>query len=504
MYILGGQELFYQLFYQLGTDMRLARLAASNIVHLVFVGLFGFVIFGGFFSTIKNIFYPRDMDFLLSHSLKFSSIFRVKFIETLITISWMVFTASIPVFIGYGRFLDAPWYYYPVSFLVLMLFILIPASIGIGLNLIIVKVFTKKTVTVITFILGLALSFVVVFYLNEMNRELVISGNMTQRLFDFLVRIDDVLEAKVGFNPMYIASNSVINLAYNNIENFYNNFYRLLAESTILFFAVLFFYPYLYSKKLFSYRLDFKRTIINKNNEFSKKSKRWWVWKKELHNFIDDIIYWPQIFIIIGIIVIYALHIDGLTHLFRPSSLNTSVIINNVFVGMIVVSLAGRYIYPSLSGENGYYWILKSAPLKLSDWMYKKFFVYFIVLLVAAQVMITTFNLRINTTFSMHILSWLYVFFTVFMVTVLGYLFGVLFLNFKEPDIWKIATNAGGILYLITGFIMVTFISMIILIPSSTPSGFRLIPTLVGASLILASSVFLLKLSTKLLKQHYY
>ncbi|MGZ6210578.1 MAG: putative ABC transporter permease subunit, partial [Syntrophales bacterium] len=138
---------------------------------------------------------------------------------------------------------------------------------------------------------------------------------------------------------------------------------------------------------------------------------------KEIKTFFRDQTQWPQIFLIIALIVIYLYNFSVLP--LDKSPIRT-VYLQNIFsflnMGLatfVLTAVAARFVYPAVSMEGEAFWIVRSSPVKIRTLLWIKFCVYYVPLLLLAEILIVVSNMLLHVTPFMMLLSVMTVFFMV-------------------------------------------------------------------------------------------
>jgi ABC-2 type transport system permease protein len=126
----------------------------------------------------------------------------------------------------------------------------------------------------------------------------------------------------------------------------------------------------------------------------------------------------------------------------------------------VLTAVAARFVYPAVSIEGEAFWIVRSSPVQIRTLLRIKFFVYYIPLLVLAEVLIVVSNLLLNVTPFMMALSVTTVFSMVPGVVAMGIGFGAAYPDFQSENPAQSVTSFGGLLYMIlcAGFIAVVIV----------------------------------------------
>ena len=138
---------------------------------------------------------------------------------------------------------------------------------------------------------------------------------------------------------------------------------------------------------------------------------------KEIKTFFRDQTQWSQIFLVAALIVIYLYNFSVLP--LEKSSIKIEYLQNLIsFLNMglaafVLTAVAARFVFPAVSMEGDAFWIVKSSPVSIRTFLWIKFFVYFIPLLLLSEVLIVVTNLLLHVTPFMMVISVLTTFFMV-------------------------------------------------------------------------------------------
>ncbi|HUL00380.1 MAG TPA: hypothetical protein VLX29_05925, partial [Nitrospirota bacterium] len=184
---------------------------------------------------------------------------------------------------------------------------------------------------------------------------------------------------------------------------------------------------------------------------------------KDLKLFFRDTSQWSQIFLLVALMVvyIYSFKLLPLERADMPSFFLQNLIsfLNLGLVGFVVSAVAVRFVFPAVSLEGNSFWIIRSAPLALKDFLWAKFWSSLLPLLLLAEILITLSNTLLKVSPFMMWLGIATTFMMTFGITALGVGLGAVFPFFKHENVAQIPTGFGGIIYML---ITMLFIGVLI------------------------------------------
>src|SRR4026209_1049652 len=108
----------------------LGNLLVERLLFLLFAFLFVLLLLSNLVIGYTNLFRNRETSFLISLPVPTRTIFQWKFIESTVLASWAFVFLIAPLLAAYGINRGVPWHFYPVTIVLVGLFIILPAVAG--------------------------------------------------------------------------------------------------------------------------------------------------------------------------------------------------------------------------------------------------------------------------------------------------------------------------------------------------------------------------------------
>ena len=175
--------------------------------------------------------------------------------------------------------------------------------------------------------------------------------------------------------------------------------------------------------------------------------------EKELKSFFRDQSQWSQLFLIGALVVIYIYNFKVLP--LDKSPIQTSYLQNLLsFLNMglalfVLTAVAGRFAYPAVSGEKNAFWLVKSSPGSIRGFLWTKFFIYYLPLLILTELLILITNILLQVTPFMMVLSSATVFLLVPGIVAMGIGLGAAYPDFAAENPAQTVTSFGGLVFMI-------------------------------------------------------
>src|SRR5208283_657534 len=168
---------------------------------------------------------------------------------------------------------------------------------------------------------------------------------------------------------------------------------------------------------------------------------------KDLKYFVRDTSQWIQIIFLVGLISIYLFNMLKLPgDLF--SMKNLIYFLNIGFVGFVLSAIGSRLVLPVISIEGQAFWILKTAPFSIRKYVFYKFFLYALPLVIIGQAVAFISVKILKTDEFIRNMTIFSTFFITIAVAGAGVGFGAYFAKFNIKNAEEFITGAPGLIYM--------------------------------------------------------
>jgi len=454
----------YRVLSYFRTVEGLGDLLALRLLSMVLLTFFSILVFSNVVTSLSTFYLSGELDILHSSPVRIESIYRAKFIETLIDSSWMTLIYGLPVFIAYGAVFKAGPSYFAVLLLTIVPFLIIPAAIGIIVTMLLVSAFPARRARDVLVLLGL-LFFVVLYILFRMLRpEQLVDPDAFPTLVQYLTAMRGPVSPLF---PSSWASDALAPLLKKNAGDAL--FFLLMLWSTALAGIVIaewvcgMIYYAGWSRSQEGKRAKLSRSrsadLFFHLAVLPFRGTMRAIVLKDIKLFFRDASQWSQLFLLLALTVVYIYSFKLLP--LERSPLPTIYIQNLIsflnlgMVGFVTSAVAVRFVFPAVSLEGESFWIVRSSPLPLKDFLWAKFWSSVLPLLVLSEVLIVLSNLLLKVSGVMMIIGVSTVFLMTFGIAALGVGMGAAFPRFRYENVAQIPTGFGGIAYMIVTLLFI-------------------------------------------------
>jgi ABC-2 type transport system permease protein len=127
----------------------------------------------------------------------------------------------------------------------------------------------------------------------------------------------------------------------------------------------------------------------------------------------------------------------------------------------VIIAITARFAYPSVSIEAGAFWIVLSSPISLSAFLWIKFSIYLLPLLLLSELLIIATNLLLHVSPFMMALSIVTIFFLTPGVVAMGIGLGAAYPDFASENPSQTVTSFGGLVFMM---LSAAFIGVVIIL----------------------------------------
>ena len=134
LFLAGYLVLAFLLFYHgmlfLAKFPGLGAVLTERLLYTLFAFLFALLLLSNLVIAYTNLFRNRETAFLLSLPVSPQTIFRWKFIESVVLASWAFLFLIAPLLVAFGLVRGVPWHFYPLTVFLIGLFVVLPGVFG--------------------------------------------------------------------------------------------------------------------------------------------------------------------------------------------------------------------------------------------------------------------------------------------------------------------------------------------------------------------------------------
>jgi ABC-2 type transport system permease protein len=478
-YLVVSFGLFYHGLKFIAKFPGLGAVLTERLLYVLFAFLFALLLLSNLIIGYTNLFRNRETAFLLTLPIPAQTIFRWKFIESTVLASWAFVFLIAPLLAAFGLVRGVAWHFYPVTLVLIALFIVLPGVLGAVLATWVGRFLDRRSFQIAMVGTAVVLLALAAFWwkAQPVNDEL-----LDRRTLEAL----DQLLAKTRFTlfpflPSYWLSASVLQWAEGILRS--AAFFALVLLSHTLFFGGIMCTRF--GQVFYDTASAVQSRAGSERNWFHARSGRrfpvgwlekivgqlFWLKRdtralavKDLRMFWRDTTQWGQSVMLFGLLGVYIINLRNFTHqLTSPFWVNLVAFLNLGICSLNLASVTTRFVFPQFSLEGWRLWIIGLAPMGLARVVKTKFWVASILSLFVTSglIMLSCYLLK---------MTWDRVLFFAAVITVMTFALnglaiglGVLYPNLKETNPNKIVSGFGGTLcFVLSSFYILASVLLLV------------------------------------------
>jgi ABC-2 type transport system permease protein len=461
MFILGFAAFFFPVVYQLFYFMFkhfysapvIGPLLVNRLISAFFMTFSIMVVLSAIIAAIPVLYLSRDMDFLFSSPVKIESIFTAQSAKIVFGASWMVFLMGVPIFAAYAEVLKTGLSEYFFILASLIPFCVSLACAGIILTLFLVRYFPAENVRNIALAVMAVFAAVMIVYFRMLQPEKLTGAGIDQvSVFLQGLRTPDSV-----FLPHTYLVNIIKTVTAGGIMQGLGPFLYYAAAGAAMFGVTVFTAKNLYFEGYGRKGARKKEKPLPENYGYEKQGAFTSQLQKDFKYLLRDTSQWIQVIFLFGLVFIYLFNLYKL-----PSELyglkDFIYFLNIAFIGLIMTAIGARFVLPVISNEGKSFWMYKTAPVTMKQYVLRKTFVYGMPLIFTGLVVsfISIGVLKSNA--FVNYLTFFSVMCVTAVITAVGTGFGAYFADFNIKNPEELVTGAAGLAYMFVCFIFTALV----------------------------------------------
>ncbi len=456
--------IFYRVLTYFQSIEGFGDILAFKLLSMTLITFFSLLIFSAILTCLAKLYLAKDLPLVHAMPVSGKKLFLARWLEATFDSSWMVLIYSLPVFLSYAIVYQAGGFYYVVVVLNLVPFCLIASSLSAIAVMVAAILLPAGRIRTVFVFLGLFLALLLVLSFRLIRPEKLVNPESFASVLIYLKNLEAPSSPLLPFTWFLDALKA--SLASSWEEAIFHTVLSWSGAITLIYLSTW------VSGAIYFKGLSKSQTSAGKLLSLGLWSQ--WVEgyfshrltppvrafvEKEIKTFFRDQTQWSQIFLVLGLIVIYLFNFSVLPLERSAMKLeylqNLLSFLNMGLAAFVLSAVSARFVFPAVSLEGKAFWIVLSSPLSIRTFLWIKFIIYFLPLLLLAELLTILTNLLLQVTPFMMVLSVLTVFFMVPGIVAMGIGLGALYPDFNSESPTQSVTSLGGLLYmtLCMGFI---------------------------------------------------
>jgi ABC-2 type transport system permease protein len=191
---------------------------------------------------------------------------------------------------------------------------------------------------------------------------------------------------------------------------------------------------------------------------------------KDVKVFLRDVSQWVQLLPLVALVLLYLYNFQVLD-LERMAFIggfvkNIYAFVNLGMAGFVMATVAARFVFPAVSAEGSAFWIIRTAPISMRDFLWSKFWTALVPVLVFTEVLTIAANQLLGVDPFLKIVAAGAIFVMTFALVGLATGLGARYPRFGA-DATQAAGSYGGVMFMIVAVLLIIVVIALLGWPSS-------------------------------------
>ena len=438
----------------------------------LFLTFISFLAFSGVVTSLSTFFLSDDLRMILAAPVAPRRVFLARFARTLVQSGWMVVVFLAPVLAGIGFAKCAPWSFVVTATATVVPFAIIPVGMGAAVTLLLVNVFPARRARDILMLMGLVFATSIVVLLRFIQPERLLKVESMPEVTGFFATLQSPITPML---PSFWAGEAL--------------FAGLMGGRDLLHLAALWTTAAAVVVAVGAAYERWHFTGFSKSQEAGKARFAQWrvldavaavlplsivrrhLLVKDLKVFLRDVSQWSQLLLLLALMLVYlynfrVLDLDRIPYMSGVLK-NAYAFLNLAMAGFVMSTVAVRFVFPSVSAEGAAFWIIRTAPISMRDFLWSKFWTGLVPVLLLTECLIIAGNELLGVDPFLKRVSAVAIVFMAFALVGLAAGLGAKYPRFTADNPSQVAGSYGAVAFMIVAVLFIMVIIILLGWPSS-------------------------------------
>ncbi len=426
----------------------------------LFLTFLSFLAFSGVVTSLSTFFLSEDMRLLLAAPVASRRLFHARMLRTVVQASWMVVIFIVPVLAGIGAAKCAGPGYYFTALAAIVPFSVIPVALGAAVTLTLVNVFPAKRARDVLMLMGLLFAAGLVVLLRFVKPERLLKVESLPDISAFFATLQSPITPML---PSFWAGESLFAGLMGSVDALHLAALWTTAGGLVVVLRMAYGRWFFagYSKAQEARKARFTRLTILGGivGAMPMSVVRRHLLLKDLKVFLRDVSQWSQLLLLLALVVVYlynfrVLDLDRVPYMSGVIK-NIYGFLNLAMAGFVMATVAVRFVFPGVSSEGAAFWIIRTSPVTLSDFLWSKFWTGLLPLLLLAEALTIIGNRFLGVDPFLQVVTAVAVVFISFALVGLATALGARYPRFAAENINQVAGSYGGVAFMISAVLYI-------------------------------------------------
>lgn len=438
----------------------------------LFLTFLSFLAFSGVVTALSTFFLSDDLRLLLAAPVAPHRIFHARFLRTLVHASWMVVVFLVPLLLGIGLARCAPLSFYALAVLTIVPFSIIPVAVGTAATLLLVNVFPARRARDILMLMGLLFAASVVILLRYIRPERLMRVESLPDITAFFATLQSPITPLL---PSFWAGETLFASLQGGRDLLHFGALWTTALTLIVLVGGAYerwhFTGFSNAQEARKARFTRLHALDRLAHLLPLSTVRRHLLLKDLKVFLRDVSQWSQLLLLLALVLVYlynfrVLDLERIPYMSGVIK-NVYAFVNLAMAGFVMATVAVRFVFPGVSAEGAAFWIVRSAPISLRDFLWSKFWIGLVPVLVLSEGLTIAANHFLGVDPFLKMVTAITIVFMSFALVGLAAGLGARYPRFAAENASQVAGSFGGVAFMVMAVLFVLIIIALVGWPSS-------------------------------------
>jgi ABC-2 type transport system permease protein len=437
----------------------------------LFLSFLAFLAFSGVVTALSSFFLADDLRLLMASPVASRRLFFARFTRTLGAASWMVVAFMTPVLLGIGFGRCASPSFYVTALATVVPFVAIPVSLGSGCTLAVVNIFPARRARDLLMLMGLVFAVVIVLFLRFIQPERLLRVESLPDVTDFFATLQSPITPLL---PSFWAGEALFAGLQGGIDWLHQAALWTTAGAFIVMLGAAHerwhFAGYSRSQEAPKTRFARFTGLDAVARALPLSDVRRQLLIKDVKVFLRDVSQWVQLLPLVALVLLYlynfrVLNLDRIPYL-AGFVKNIYAFVNLGMAGFVMATVAVRFVFPAVSAEGAAFWIIRTSPISMHDFLWSKFWTALAPVLIFTEVLTIAANYLLGVDPFLQVVAAGSIIVLTFALVGLATGLGARYPRFGA-DATQAAGSYGGVMFMILAVLLIIVTIVLVGWPSS-------------------------------------
>jgi len=438
----------------------------------LFLTCLSFLAFSGVVTSLSTFFLSEDLRLLFVAPVAGRRLFWARLAKTVSQASWMVVALVVPILVGVGVARSASPVYYLTAIATIVPFAVIPVVCGTAVTLLLVNLFPARRARDLLMLMGLVFAGAIILLLRYVQPEQLLR---VESLPDVMAFFSTLQSPVTPLLPSFWAGETL----FASLQAKWDFLHLASLWTTAMGMTILLrmaaerwhFAGYSRSQEARKARFAHHRTIERLVDAFPASPVRRALLVKDIKVFLRDVTQWSQLLLLLALVLIYLYNFRVLDLDRVPAMAgiikNVYAFLNLGLAGLVMATVAVRFVFPAVSSEGAAFWIVRTAPITFRDFLWSKYWAGLVPVLLLTTGLTITANELLGVDPFLKLLTTTAIVFMSVALAGLAIGLGAMYPRFGADNANQIAGSFGGVAFMIASVLFVLTMIALLGWPSS-------------------------------------